>query len=298
MNLVNQTDSRRRRTGHHQVHPDCRRHLGDRHSDHPGHRHGGFQRLEQREYSGRFGSRRRLVAQLDGAGEPLSSLVVSCATSFSGRGVTSDAATHWTPSAQGRERPGPDRIRAADRRRRGGYALSGQRSRRRFPRRTARSTRTRRTLAIRRRPEADRERLQARRRGHRRGGEPHRCLCRRIPNVLTAAAIALRRGGSRLRLAAMARSPRPSAALGGLAVFFPFFALGGMGGGDVKLMAALGAWLGWQRSCGAALYTAMAGGVLALAVGLAQRLSAAGDREYRRATSVLARSRACGRCRS
>ena len=31
----------------------------------------------------------------------------------------------------------------------------------------------------------------------------------------------------------------------GLAVFLPFFALGGMGGGDVKLMAAVGAWLGW-----------------------------------------------------
>jgi len=55
----------------------------------------------------------------------------------------------------------------------------------------------------------------------------------------------------------------------GLAVFFPFFALGGLGGGDVKLMAALGAWVGWPAVLSLALYTALAGGVVAIGVALA-----------------------------
>lgn len=58
-------------------------------------------------------------------------------------------------------------------------------------------------------------------------------------------------------------------AAAGLAVFFPFFALGGLGGGDVKLMAALGAWVGWPAIVSLALYTAIAGGVLAMAVAVA-----------------------------
>jgi prepilin peptidase CpaA len=57
--------------------------------------------------------------------------------------------------------------------------------------------------------------------------------------------------------------------LAGGAVFFPFFALGGMGAGDVKLMAALGAWLGWQPALFIAMYGAAAGGVLAIVVALA-----------------------------
>jgi len=56
----------------------------------------------------------------------------------------------------------------------------------------------------------------------------------------------------------------------GLAVFFPFFALGGLGGGDVKLMAALGAWVGWPAVLSLALYTALAGGVVAFGVALAR----------------------------
>lgn len=54
----------------------------------------------------------------------------------------------------------------------------------------------------------------------------------------------------------------------GLAVFFPFFALGGLGGGDVKLMAAIGAWVGWPTILTVALYTALAGGVVAVGVAL------------------------------
>lgn len=54
----------------------------------------------------------------------------------------------------------------------------------------------------------------------------------------------------------------------GLLVFFPFFALGAMGAGDVKLMAALGAWIGWQPTVQVALYGAIAGGVLAIVVSM------------------------------
>ena len=92
---------------------------------------------------------------------------------------------------------------------------------------------------------------------------------RRVPNVLTAPALVagllahgVWSGGLGL----------PGALLGaavGLAVFFPIFALGGMGGGDVKLMAALGSWVGAGAIGWTALYAAVAGGVLALVVGAA-----------------------------
>jgi len=56
------------------------------------------------------------------------------------------------------------------------------------------------------------------------------------------------------------------AAITGFAVFLVFYCLGGMGGGDVKLMAGFGALLGTAgRSMEAALWTAAVGGLLALA---------------------------------
>jgi prepilin peptidase CpaA len=54
--------------------------------------------------------------------------------------------------------------------------------------------------------------------------------------------------------------------LAGAGVFLIFYLLGGMGGGDVKLMAGFGALLGAKRLFEAALWTAGCGGVLALAV--------------------------------
>jgi len=50
----------------------------------------------------------------------------------------------------------------------------------------------------------------------------------------------------------------------GAAVFFIPFAMGGMGGGDVKLMGAVGALQGWQFVLSAAILTALFGGVMAL----------------------------------
>lgn len=57
--------------------------------------------------------------------------------------------------------------------------------------------------------------------------------------------------------------------LTGVVIFFLPFALGGLGAGDVKLVAGLGAWLGWQETVWLALYTGAAGAVLALIVSLA-----------------------------
>jgi prepilin peptidase CpaA len=53
--------------------------------------------------------------------------------------------------------------------------------------------------------------------------------------------------------------------LAGFAVFLVFYLLGGMGGGDVKLMAGFGAILGCERLLEAALWTAACGGLMALA---------------------------------
>ena len=52
----------------------------------------------------------------------------------------------------------------------------------------------------------------------------------------------------------------------GVGVFLIPFLLGGMGGGDVKLFAALGAWLGWTDVLLLALVAAAAGGIAALAI--------------------------------
>ena len=91
----------------------------------------------------------------------------------------------------------------------------------------------------------------------------------RIPNVLTfggalAAIIfhGFRGGGAGLLMAS-------GGWIAGAAVFFPAFALGGMGAGDVKLLAALGAWLGPADAMWLAIYSGIAGGVLALSVALA-----------------------------
>ncbi|HEX5109970.1 MAG TPA: A24 family peptidase [Vicinamibacterales bacterium] len=91
---------------------------------------------------------------------------------------------------------------------------------------------------------------------------------RRIPNVLTfgAAGAALL-----VHLAIGGPNGLGAAAAGwavGTALFLPFFLLGGMGAGDVKLLAALGAWLGPSDAFWLAIYASLAGGVTALFVAL------------------------------
>lgn len=94
---------------------------------------------------------------------------------------------------------------------------------------------------------------------------------RRIPNWLTfgAAAAAL------VTHTLTAGWPGLGMAVGGWFVgallFMPFFLLRGMGAGDVKLLAALGAWLGPATALWVALYTSIAGAVLALIVAASTR---------------------------
>jgi prepilin peptidase CpaA len=89
---------------------------------------------------------------------------------------------------------------------------------------------------------------------------------RRVPNVLTfvgaAAAIVYHLLASGI--------PGLLTATGGwvagVAVFLPLFLLRGMGAGDVKLLGALGAWVGVRDVLWIAIYTVIAGGIMAVVV--------------------------------
>jgi len=89
---------------------------------------------------------------------------------------------------------------------------------------------------------------------------------RRIPNLLTfGAAIA----AGALNLVVGGLSGLGWSTVGWLVpvlLFLPFFALQGLGAGDVKLLGALGAWLGPLNALYLAFFTALAGGVAALLV--------------------------------
>lgn len=91
---------------------------------------------------------------------------------------------------------------------------------------------------------------------------------RRIPNVLTfgaaLAAVAFGAVTGGVSGAGMA----VAGWVVGLALFLPVYLLRGMGAGDVKLLAALGAWAGPGPAVWIALYAAVAGGVFAVAVSL------------------------------
>lgn len=88
----------------------------------------------------------------------------------------------------------------------------------------------------------------------------------RIPNAITVTAAAAglifhgaTAGFSGIRLSILGMGV-------GLGLLMIPYLLGGMGGGDVKLLGALGAWLGPKGILFATLYSGLAGGLLALGV--------------------------------
>jgi len=88
---------------------------------------------------------------------------------------------------------------------------------------------------------------------------------RRLPNLLTVSALAV---------ALLLRVPGGFGALGegalgallGFGLALPFFLVGGLGGGDVKLLTAVGGFLGPDNLWFALLVMALVGGVMAIGV--------------------------------
>jgi pilus assembly protein CpaB len=98
---------------------------------------------------------------------------------------------------------------------------------------------------------------------------------RRVPNPITISAAAL---GLMVAVTGVGRISLGGALAGfvmGLIVMLPGHLFGGTGSGDVKLMAALGTWLGPSMIVKAFLYSAIAGGVFALIVAIRRRRLAA-----------------------
>ena len=93
----------------------------------------------------------------------------------------------------------------------------------------------------------------------------------RIPNPLTATVAA---GGLGLAAFGLTGHSMAGALVGaalGFALMLPGHIFGGTGAGDVKLLAALGTWLGPGGVLMAFLYSAIAGGVLAVAHAMKRR---------------------------
>jgi prepilin peptidase CpaA len=89
---------------------------------------------------------------------------------------------------------------------------------------------------------------------------------RRIPNALTASMAGAGIGFAATGLSGVSLTAAAVGFVLGLVLMLPGHALGATGAGDVKLMAAVGAIVGPALVVKAFLFTALAGGVLALIV--------------------------------
>ena len=89
---------------------------------------------------------------------------------------------------------------------------------------------------------------------------------RRIPNWLTLGGIALGVGAAVIEggVEGLKDSALGLAIAGG--IFLPFCLLGVVGGGDMKLMAAVGAIVGWPMVLRVLCNTCIAGGIIAVAI--------------------------------
>lgn len=122
------------------------------------------------------------------------------------------------------------------------------------------------------------------------------CRSHRIPNVLVF-------GGTVFALGLNWLFP-PMAGIGllwalqgllvGLAVLLPLYLLRAMGAGDVKLMAMVGAFVGFPSIFYAALATCLAGGVMAMAYALRKGALRAALTNVAALFQVAALSTACG----
>jgi prepilin peptidase CpaA len=91
---------------------------------------------------------------------------------------------------------------------------------------------------------------------------------RRIPNVLTLSAAVAGVVFHGLNGGWSAAGTSVAGWFVGAVLFFPIFALRGMGAGDVKLLAAIGAWVGPAQVAVVAVVTSIAGGILGVVVAL------------------------------
>ena len=94
---------------------------------------------------------------------------------------------------------------------------------------------------------------------------------RRIPNVLTATIAGVGVGLAAAGFSGVSLAASVAGLVVGGLLMLPGHALGATGAGDVKFMAGVGAILGVQMIVSAFLFTAIAGGVLALAVAIRRK---------------------------
>jgi len=92
-----------------------------------------------------------------------------------------------------------------------------------------------------------------------------------VPNPLTLTVAALGIVLAASHLSGMSVAASLAGCVLGLALMLPGHLAGAIGAGDVKLFAALGTLLGPSRTAAAFVYTAIAGGLLALLVAARRR---------------------------